>query len=276
VIINHNTKQVTFLALLSVLRFASVPVLVIDCASKDGSFNFFSQQMNKCNFDLMKLPFKKHGTTLDRIFTESKDEQILLVDSDLEILSTEIIDFFNRYIDEPRVFGCGFLNGPGYLKHPDFQGTVYDNALYFERPFMPIVLLKTNIVKEALQAGYSFTAEMVENDWSQLPGRMVPPVKRIMKLMKIRSPQFLRKRFFTHHPERVFYDTGARIYEYLRFKRFLFFANLPEPCHQTYVQHYWGATRSAINPNQKHTGDLLNDLGSIVQDRLKTLYNESV
>jgi len=41
VIINAGTKYVTTLALLSTLRHAQVPTIVLDCASQDGSFGWF-------------------------------------------------------------------------------------------------------------------------------------------------------------------------------------------------------------------------------------------
>ena len=41
VIINVGTKIVSPLALLSTLRYAGMPVLLIDCESKDGSLDHF-------------------------------------------------------------------------------------------------------------------------------------------------------------------------------------------------------------------------------------------
>lgn len=41
IIINVNTKLVTTLALLSTIRHAGMPVLLIDCESTDGSLRHF-------------------------------------------------------------------------------------------------------------------------------------------------------------------------------------------------------------------------------------------
>ena len=46
VIINYNTKYPAFLALLSVIKYAKVPILLIDC-STDDSFKFFKQRQNE-------------------------------------------------------------------------------------------------------------------------------------------------------------------------------------------------------------------------------------
>ena len=90
IIINCSTKVVSTLALMSVLRHANMPVLLIDCASRDGSWAWFSALAKQHTFDLLAMPLRPHGKTLDRIFCESRDENLLLVDSDLEILQADI------------------------------------------------------------------------------------------------------------------------------------------------------------------------------------------
>src|SRR5690348_6402584 len=255
IIINYNTKTVTLLALLSTLRYVNIPVLLIDCGSTDGSCAFFESLMNKYDFDLMRAPLRKHGKTLDWIFSLTKDEKLLLIDSDVEILDDQIVKFLNLHIDEPNIFASGFLNGPSWLRDENFTGTVYENALYYERPFMPLVLWKVLYVKEALQAGYSFADKMVNNEFGQLPRIVSGVARRLFKLMKKESPDVFRKRYFLSYPAKIFYDTGASIYEYLRYECFLSFVNLPEQCHNKYITHFWGATRNAINPNDTHTGE---------------------
>jgi hypothetical protein len=278
IIINHNTKALTLLALLSALRYANVPVLLIDCASTDGSFDFFKSSMGKYDFDLMSAPLKKHGRTLDSVFSLIKDEKVLLIDSDIEILDYEIISFLNRHINEPNVFASGFLNGPAWLTDKNFQGTSFENALYHERPFMPVVLWKVQYVKEALQAGYSFADKMVNNEFAQLPPGLSGIARRFFRLIHKESPHIFRKRYFLSYPKSIFYDTGANIYEYLRYERFLSFVNLPEPCHIKYITHFWGATRNAINANDNHTGEMIksNTLKDMVRQRLKVTYNEVI
>src|SRR5690348_4156709 len=94
IIINYNTKYPAFLALLSALRYANMPVTLVDC-SIDDSFEFFKEQQKNHQFDLLGTQLKTHGLTLDWIFRQAKEKQILLIDSDLEILSSEIIDYIN-------------------------------------------------------------------------------------------------------------------------------------------------------------------------------------
>jgi hypothetical protein len=93
---------------------------------------------------------------------------------------------------------------------------------------MPLVLWKAQYVKEALKAGYSFAEKMVNNEFAQLPLVVAGITRKLFKLIKKESPDVFRKRYFLSHPNKIFYDTGARIYEYLRYERFLSFVNLPE------------------------------------------------
>src|SRR5215472_5401835 len=82
VIINAGTKHAATLALLSALRYAGMPVLLIDCESKDGSLEHFSRLMETHEFDLLSAPLKSHGGTLDWLFDVVPAEKVLLIDSD--------------------------------------------------------------------------------------------------------------------------------------------------------------------------------------------------
>ena len=150
VIINYNTKLVTTLALLSAIKYAEMPVLLIDCESTDGSFEHFSTFMETHDFDLISAPLKTHGDTLGWIFKHIPADNVLAIDSDLEILDSDIIKFFKKHISNPQVFGAGFINGPEWLNDPFFKKVGLKGALYHERPWMPIVLLKPQLSKELL------------------------------------------------------------------------------------------------------------------------------
>src|SRR5687768_15725113 len=92
IIINVGTKWVTTLALLSALRYARMPVLVIDCESKDGSAEHFKALMQNHSFDLLSAPLKPHGHTLDWLFINIQSENVLLLDSDAEILNRVMLE----------------------------------------------------------------------------------------------------------------------------------------------------------------------------------------
>jgi hypothetical protein len=80
VIINVNTKLLTTLSLLSALKHAGMSVLVIDCQSTDGSFEYFSNLLKVFDFDLMSIPLKPHGAILDWLFTHIPSKKVLIMD----------------------------------------------------------------------------------------------------------------------------------------------------------------------------------------------------
>lgn len=259
IIINYNTKRVSFLALLSVLRYAEMPVLFIDCKSTDGSFDFFKSKLNYYDFDLLSAPLKKHGVTLNWLFSSLQDAQLLLVDSDLEVLNKDIFPILNEYIENERAFGCGFVNGPTILKEDSKD---LKNALYPARPFIPFTLFKVRPVKEAIREGISF-ADVVERNEVYL-----------FKKLKLKTPIFLKKRYLTYYPNTIYYDTGAKMYEHLKYEKFLLFPNIPEFQEYKYVKHYWGVTRRAIHPTDVAQATFINSMEEMVNDRLLTQYNE--
>ncbi|MDZ4872656.1 MAG: hypothetical protein CLLPBCKN_002052 [Chroococcidiopsis cubana SAG 39.79] len=277
VIINFNTKLVTTLALLSVIRHAKMPVLLIDCESTDGSLKHFLALMKRYDFDILTAPLRPHGQTLDWLFNHIAAEKVLLVDSDLEIQDSAIVSFFKDYIDEPQVFGCGFTNGPSWLEEPAFQGTALENALYHERPWIPLTLLKVAPIREALRHGKSFVDFYLDNEYSLLSpfNKLRSRFKLLHRIFK-KGPIELRRSCHALKPAAIFYDTGAKIFEYLRYERLMFFVGLPEPVHHRFVTHFFGITRNTLKPSDTHGGGGLAKISDRVRYRLLEVYGEEV
>lgn len=255
VIINVGTKLFTTLALLSTLRHARMPVLLIDCESEDGSPGHFSDLMEEQPFDLLSAPRRDHGTTLDWLFRDIRANKVLLVDSDLEIVKPDIISLMRDFIDHESTFGSGFINGPGWLT--DQVGLLEHNAYYQERPWMPLTMLKVAMVLEALRAGRSFKVKFIYNDFA--PSYRI---SHFLAKLRLRVPRLRRHRFAWLDPfKRSFYglkpsvvccDTGAEIYQYLKYEREYLFVGLPEQFHPRYVTHFFGVTRAALASSERH------------------------
>jgi len=137
VIINCNTRAATTLALLSALRYISISTLVIDCPvvrpgdahSSEGDYQYFCTLQQHYRFDLLQMPLKKHGETLDEVFRILNADNIILLDSDCEILNSDAIAWMREYAADPRVYGSGFLMHAGHYcpkqlpeKHPEKHG----------------------------------------------------------------------------------------------------------------------------------------------------------
>lgn len=261
-IINVSTKLVSTLALLSTLRYAGMPVLLVDCESKDGSYEHFANLMSDYDFDLLKMPLKSHGGTLDDIFRVMKSDRLLLVDSDLEILSRDIVDISKKNIDAEDVFGAGFVNGPTWTDEGS-GGQSY----FHERLWMPFVLLKTNLVREAIQQGSTFEAC---TNYNGCPEFLTPLTSRFPLVRTFFSP--FRKTVHGQRPETVFYDTGAKILDHLRYERMLYFAGLPLSLHEQYVKHFYGTTRSVLQADDTEHGGGIEAIEPYVRERLLTEY----
>ena len=214
IIINVNTKLVTTLALLSTIRYAKMPTLLIDYQSTDGSYEHFSGLMKKYEFDMIVAPLRNHGVTLDWVFSHAKSEKILLVDSDLEIKNSGIIEFCKEYIDEFNVFGCGFTNGPAWLTGQEFANTNLNGALYVERMWIPLTLLRVDSIQVAINEGKSFANFEFDNEYSLVPpfAKLRKENASVRKLFKC-GPHWLRLPIHGTRPSLICYATGAQIFE---------------------------------------------------------------
>ena len=276
VIINVNTKLVTTLALMSALKYAGMPVLLIDCESTDGSVGHFTELMNKHGFDLLSAPLKKHGDSLDWLFENISSEKVLLIDSDLEILNSNILDMMRSFIDNEYVYGCGFIHNPHKLTDDVGSGR------YVERMWIPLVMLKVSHIRNAIREGYSFADKI---RYSNLAYRIFNSLTyRISNLSALRThSSFLFKwkssnllKWFMQHlhgnkPYYAYSDTGAEIYQYLKHERELFFVGFPAELHGKFANHYHGVTRLMLGEDEAH-GTKLTSIQSQVQQRLYDIY----
>jgi hypothetical protein len=269
VIINVGTRLPTTLALLSALRHAGMPVLMVDCESKDGSVEWFSSLMREHAFDLLRAPLRKHGHTLDWLFAHVRCDKLLLVDSDVELLGPDILGFMRQFIDDARTFGAGFIDGPGFLVGE--RGFLH-NAYYHERPWIPLAMLKVPLVREALAQGCSLADKVVLND---VTGGLLTRVARrarqtvpALARVGVRVPDLLRTAYNGFRPEIVYYDTGAEVYEHLRFGKEYLFAGLPAHFAPRYVTHFSGVSRHVVQGG----GTPIASIAAVVRERLRAGY----
>jgi hypothetical protein len=285
VIINFNTKILTTLALLSVLRYAEMPLLVVDCKSTDGSYGYFSRLMKDFKFDLLSVPLNPQGITLDWLFSYVPSKKVLLIDSDAELLNSRIINLAYEYIDDDNTFGFGFVDGPCWWAQHEIARLFQEapdppNGYFEERPWIPFVMFKTSLVRQAIQAGCSFVERTVYNDFapSQLISKILLkryhfPFFRNSRLTWLNS---FKRSFHGHKPSWVLYDGGAEIYQYLKYAKGYDFVGLPARFHQRYVSHYWGVTRLLVYPRDRYVqGTPLTKIQSAVLSRLNEVYGFS-
>jgi hypothetical protein len=269
VIINVSTKLVTTLALMSALKYAHMPTLVIDCESTDGSMQHFTELMQRYQFDLLAAPLQNHGHTLDWLFLNVPAQNALLIDSDLEITRPGLIELMRTLIEHRRAFGSGVL-------HPGSWMTAHNmpHAYYEERMWIPLTLLNVQMVRAAIQRGQSFLPRGVFNDFppSEFISRLLVkrfriPLARNLKLAWLNS---FKRDFHGIKPSFVQYDTGAVLYQYLKTQQQYEFMGLPLWVGQRYTTHFHGLTRLLLN--KRDTNGV--KLDSIIEQVARRLWDE--
>jgi hypothetical protein len=180
----------------------------------------------------------------------------------------------NCYADD-NIFGYGFVHGPSQMTNQSMRGGNF--CYYQERMYIPCVLLKTAPVKEAIQAGCSFKAKKVYNDF--------PIVPMLSKLLYFRFyfkffqkhdicmlPLFRRRYNDYYKPSMIYYDTGAEIYMYLKYKLGYDFIGMPVRYFPKYCAHYHGITRKILN-NKDPNSAAYNAIIDEIIHNLKTKYS---
>ena len=253
VIINCGTKWVTSIALASVLARTDCPVLVIDCESKDGSALHFERLARSCglNFHWLRWPLRPHPDALDALFRSFPSDFVLLVDSDVELLSGRVFAAMTSEIAaDASAYGAGFLHGPAWMGAE--HGLPSCTGYYAERMWIPLVLLRTAFVGRALEAGCSFANRRLFleiPDWPNL-SRWIGYRYRIRGMRHLRIPERWRRHrrqgveIDGHYPAFIEYDTGADLHREL-LKAGYSFARLPEALWGD-VRHYHGVTRAGL------------------------------
>lgn len=274
VIINVGTKLVTTLALLSAIKRANMPVLLVDCPYENSleDYNYFQTIMDNYKFDLIQLPLKHHGETLDNIFRNLSTDYILLIDSDLEILDNHIVFQMRKFVENNNVFGAGFRHGGFDIKKEIDYEEIRD-GYYEERMWIPFTLLKTEMIKEALNVGFSFNIRTFYNiiPSNQKISRKLLYSKQIQKIAFLKNSDylffnFLKKEYHHKKPLVVIYDTGSDIYMHLRYGKKCFYVGIDSETglEDEFVHHYNGITRKLMYDDPYNTGSVNAEYQSII------------
>lgn len=253
VIINCGTKWVTSLALASMLANTDCPVLVIDCESRDGSRRHFEalSRNHALQFDWLEWPLRPHPAALDALFSAIKSDFVLLVDSDIEVRSSRLVDAMAAaLLGSADTYGAGFVHGPVWMGAE--HGLPPWTGYYAERMWIPFVLLRTQAIRRALAQGLSFANRRPFLEIANRPvlSRLIGYRYRIRGLRHVRVPASWHRKdakqvqIGGRVPAFIEYDTGADMHKNLLEQGYLF-GRLPEALWGD-VRHYHGVTRSSL------------------------------
>tara|TARA_X000001036_G_scaffold368904_1_gene354736 strand:+ start:131 stop:838 length:708 start_codon:yes stop_codon:yes gene_type:complete len=188
---------------------------------------------------LCELPLKAHGATLDDLFIKISVPEILLLDSDVEILDGRIFPpIVAGLADNEDAYGAGLLQEGNWMVPPDH---VYEEgvAWYFERMWIPLVLLRRSRVFSALMAGGSFVAH---RDFLELPNW--PRLSRLLGY-RLRIKTSLGDKTKNRGPFIHEWDTGSKLHRTL-IDQGVPYASI-DPSYWGHVNHVHGVTRSQIS-----------------------------
>jgi hypothetical protein len=284
VIINAGTKYVSTLALLSTLRYARIPAVMIDCESHDGSFEWFSQLMADHDFHLMSAKLRPHGETLDWVFDRVVADRVLLVDSDAEMLNDDMLSQMRSALESSsRLYGSGYLHPAHWLERHYFSNLPLAPGIgyYMERMWIPFTLLRVEAVRSALKLGSSFMHRLVLNDFPQLPLLSKLLWRRfrfeVFRRHRLSWLDGFRRSYDGMKPSYLSYDTGADLHECLTSRLNLAFGGTITAAVVPWsVTHFSGITRSVLS--EKLTEDVyrLSTAQPIVIERLRNLYGVQI
>ena len=206
-VVNCSTRIFTTLAVASLYRFSNFPALIVDCESTDQSFEHFERVFAGIRRDvfIFSLPLRPHGKTLDDIFSLIRIPEVLVMDSDIEILERDILESMDEALQEDRTsYGSGLLQKGGWMT-PPFHKYPPNVAWYNERMWIPLTLLRTARVVERLEAGDSFLAS---RDHDEIMGW--PRLSRLLShRFRMRSRSSSSE---SAEPKILEWDTGSKVH----------------------------------------------------------------
>jgi hypothetical protein len=179
---------------------------------------------------------------LDRLFREVRAEQVLLVDSDVELRDPSVLRNVCEALDnDAEAYGAGFLHGPEWLG--EAHGLPPQVGWYAERMWIPFVLLRSAAIRRALAQKRSFAQHR-----SFLEVRDYPLLSRWLAMrFWIPGLRQIGARSRTENVERAAFiesDTGADVHAALAQLGYHLTALPVEDWPKAH--HYHGVTRSGL------------------------------
>jgi hypothetical protein len=171
IIVNVATELATTIAVASVrAALPTARVLVINCDPAVSSMVHFQYLADAWDFDLLDLPLQWHGVILDQLLPALPDDEVfMLLDSDAEIVDPTWASAMVAAVQEPGVYGSGFLQAGGWLEATDVKGVAPCTCWWPTKFFTCCATLRASVVRDALQSGVSFTPRTIHNDVRSSP-----------------------------------------------------------------------------------------------------------
>lgn len=277
VIVNVHTLLCTTLAILSTRRYMDMPLLVIDCPLHGESDAEALRRLQRdYEFDLISLPLRQHGDTLDDLFLHIQSDWLYLVDSDVEVLNGEALHMMRamrdtNLIERERIFGVGMKQVSGYGLPP------MEHTYHAERMWIPYCCLNVALVRQAIENRSSFNI-VAKTNLSVWGGVFRKVRNRLHKYGLHKLAQwtdgcmsFCRKQYEGHRIDETLYDTGALLFEHLTEKG-MHYIDWSFYSYPAFTIHFCGVTRNAMYTNEPVAVGI-HDIEKTVLQYLKEKYH---
>lgn len=277
VIVNVHTLLCTSLAILSVRRYMDMPLLVIDCPlNGEADAAALRRMQADYDFDLICLPLRQHGDTLDDLFLHIQSDWVYLIDSDIEVLSGEALRMMRtmqdtNVIDREHIFGVGMKQVSGYGLPP------MEHTYHAERMWIPYCCLHVALVRRAIEDGQSFNivAKTNINAWGGVFRKIRNRLHKygLPKLAHYTDVgmELFRKRYKGHCIDETLYDTGALLFEFLS-EHGLHYIDWSFYSYPAFTTHFCGVTRSEMYNNEPVAAQM-SDIRQTILQRLSEVYH---
>ncbi len=247
IVIGIDTRIFTTLAVASAARHLQIPLLIVDGYSNDRSFEALRGLDLPVDSWLIRMERRIHGVFIDEFVRELKTEQLLLIDSDLEVRDAKaframMLALHASQNEQAITYAAGWSHGDHDMASDDMP-----HAWFSRRAWIPFSLFDRGRTVELLDLPTTFESKWIGNEFpnqwiaNQLVKRaFFGPTKRwpLKPLAPLRKSRRGTKAAF------YVYDTGALVFEAAEARKWRF-ADIGWDMMNASVVHHEGATRSA-------------------------------
>jgi hypothetical protein len=153
VVVNLQTDHATTLAVASLrLHAAEARVLVVDLRPTEAGRAYFDHMAAEWDFDVLDSYDRPHGDVLDEVVPRARADEVLLFDSDAELLDPNLVPTLREAVDAPDVYAAGYQQRGAPLL-PSYPGPATRLA---PRPWPVCLMLDGEAVRIACEEGASF------------------------------------------------------------------------------------------------------------------------
>jgi hypothetical protein len=251
IVVNVATELATTLALASLRCHApETRVLLVNCDAQSESRVHFEYLSREWDFDIVDLPLRAHGQTLDHLVAHlpAGDQLWMLFDSDAELQTPDWVANGLDAFSDSSIYGWGHLQAGNWIG-ADYRAAP-ETCWWPTKFWTCAVLLRAKTLRGAARAGVRLEPQTVYNDVARAPGLsrvlskrfdsdMTSPAKVMHQLPRTlrdalgraRLPWLAaaRREYEGVRPNYLYCDTGSLLHRWATQRGLRFVGSEPPP-----------------------------------------------